>query len=167
MSQGARSRWRSAGALHGLSLLLLAHFSPACKAREDFRDPEPEMLARAEVMPVTLSTELRRLREEGTYSGQKTTYRIGGLLQRLFSSGNGQAFLSLEASRFDIEWTSQAWSSKYQLSVALQHQGSYHRIEALGRSESAISAGLSGRLAIEACVEDLYDQVSLLLQSRS
>lgn len=148
---------------HGLALACLA--APAsCKATENFAEPERHMLSSASPLPVTLSSELRGLRKRSTENGDRTVYKIGHLLRRLFSGKDGHAFLNLVGSEIEISGgPTSLWRSRYQLAVALQLGGEYHLIQVHGSGESATGPREAGKLAVEDCVEQVYQRLFSLV----
>jgi hypothetical protein len=136
----------------------------ACRTAETFRDPPVEL---PPALPVTLSTELCRLREKSTYPGYKINFKISYLLCPLFASTNGAVFMSLVTSDLEIEGQARPWPTRYALAVDLQRNGKIQRIEAVGRGESEESPMAAGRAAVEACVFEVYRRTAELLQSGS
>jgi len=130
---------------------------------ENFQDPPPELLSRAEPLPVTLSNELRGLQAKTDSAGAETTFKVGKLLQRLFSSTDGRSFLSYVDARIDVTWSPPSWGTRYTLVLALQVEGQYHLIQSTGTSESLEGPTISGRQAIEGCIAETYEQVAALL----
>jgi hypothetical protein len=142
----------------GLALLLLA----ACRTSETFAD-SPAALPPA--LPITLSTELCRIKEKSTFPGYKINFKVHYLLRQLFASKDGAAFMSLVKSKLDVEGPARPWPTSYSLAVDLQRNGKIQRIEALGRGVSEESPVAAGRAAVEACVFEVYRKSAELLQS--
>jgi hypothetical protein len=171
-SPSARQRSRSArapGAAGGrvrllLVLLALAATLDACRSRVSFRSPTPTLVSSSAPLPVTLSPELLRLRAHDSTIGAKTTYKVGNLLQPLFVSKDGRAFLSLVAADIRTDWSAASWEARYSLTVLLQWDGTSRRIEAVGRGTSEDSPSLAGQAAVEDCVEDAYEQIAAVLE---
>ncbi len=151
-------------AARALLVSALALGLPACRSSEDFRPPSSAELVAAAPLPVTLSRDLRGLKEKSPVVGEELTFKIGYLLQPLFPATDGRAFLSLVESDLEQSREGQSWSSRYRLSLALQHDGSTHVISTSSAVDARESAE-AGRSAIEECVEDAYRQISALLQA--
>jgi hypothetical protein len=134
----------------------------ACRSSESFREPAPEL---PPALAVTLSTELRRLKEEASFPGYELTFKIGYLLAPLFSATDGRAFLSLIDSDLEIDGQSRPWPTRYVLSVALQRDGAAHRIEARAEATSEESPLAAGREAIERCVLEVHRQARAVLEA--
>jgi len=139
----------------------------ACRATERFKDPPPELLARSAPLPVTISSEVRGINARTSVVGNKTKFRVGKLLQSLFVSNDGRYFLSYVDDKIDLIRHDDAWRTEYTLVLALQLEGTYHLIQSQRQADSGESARASGREAIEACVEDVYQQVSALISASS
>jgi hypothetical protein len=150
-----RARWL-AGPLLAFTGLLAA-----CRSAETFREPSAEL---PPALPVTLATDLRRLKEEASFPGFELTFKIGYLLGPLFSASDGRAFLSLVDSDLDLDGQSRPWPTRYVLSVDLQVGGKRHRLDARAEAESDESPLAAGREAIERCVLDLHRQARALLE---
>lgn len=147
-----------------LALVLLLPLLGACTTMEDFRATESPFLATAETLPVTISPELQGFRKKADNTSDKTTYKIGKLLRRIFPAKDGRSFLSLVASRLDVNANGDGtWSTSFELSVALQREGAIHMIAARGAEPVAETSTLAAKRAIERGVEDLYRQVYPLL----
>jgi hypothetical protein len=144
---------------------LFAALSLACQATESFDPPSSPRLAAAEPLPVTLSNDLRGLRERDTNRSQETTFKIGRLMRRLFVARDGRAFLSTVTSNLDTEWQGpgETWKSTYSLSVQLQLDGNSHLVTAYS-ARSASGPELAGHQAIEDCVTEVYARVAELLR---
>jgi len=143
----------------------LALAALGCHATESFDPPRSPALVAAEPLPVTLSNDLRGLRERDSVQSQETTFRIGRLLQRLFVARDGLAFLSAVATNLETEWQGpDGWSSSYSVSVHLQLEGTGHLVTASAQ-RSAAERELASHLAIEDCVAELYSRVAELLRA--
>lgn len=118
-------------------------------------------------LPVTLSNELRQLKEQSSFPGFELTFKIGYLLRPLFPATDGAAFLSLVDSELEIAGQARPFETTYTLSVALQRNGATHRIDAHAQVESEESPLAAGRAAIEQCVLEVYRQTTALLQPES
>jgi len=151
------------GALPALAFLAL--LVPGCRFSERFQDPQPEMLTWATPLPVTLSNELRTLKEKTESSGEKTKFRVGDFLQRVFPARDGRSFLSLVNSDIEVTRSLGSWSTEYSLWVVLQDEGKYQLIQAAGSGISEEGPSASGRQAIEVCVESLYKRLLATLET--
>ncbi len=134
-----------------------------CKTTERF-ERSAAGLASAEPLPVTLSNEIRTLREKERAFVGESTFRIGQALQKHFFAEDGVAFLSAVSSDLETHWTAPTgWTSTYYLSLVLQHEGSVHSVSATG-SGSSSNPERAGRRAIEDCIVEIYAQVQAILK---
>lgn len=149
-----------------LAGLALASCLSACRTTESFDPPLAPALAAAEPLPITLSTEVRRLYERDYRGLAKTTFRIGRLLGRLFPARDGSAFLSKVRSDLDIEWVAeeQAWRARFVAHMNLQVRGAIHEVTADTTGSATEGPDLAGRRAIEQGVEAIYAQAASLLR---
>lgn len=140
-------------------LLVLA----SCRSVERFDAPERSLLTSAQPLSVTLSPELRGLRSRsGNFD--RTVFKVGNVLRRLFRGGDGHAFLSLLAAEIEVTGgLSGPWEGRYRLALALQLGGEFHLIQVEGSGESATAPREAGKLAVEFGVEQVYERLFLLL----
>jgi hypothetical protein len=147
--------------------LLAGSSASACRATETLSMPPALEVVAAEPLPVTMSAPLRRWREKTSTFGHKTEFRFGELLMRLFPASDGRAFLSPVRATLDSDWDASAgeWTATYTFELSLQREGVHHPIDAAGRGSSAESPSAAERAAQEACVAEIYTQLSKLLAS--
>jgi hypothetical protein len=143
---------------------VLAALVLGCHSAENFQQPPPDL---PPPLPVTLSNELRGLKEQSSFPGYELTFKIGYLLRPLFPASDGAAFLSLVDSELDVAGQAGPWETRYSLSVALQRNGTTHRIDAHAQADSEESPLAAGRAAIEQCVLEVYRQTTALLEAES
>jgi len=142
----------------GLAVVLAFLPLAACRITEDFRDPAYTELMGARPLPVTLSPELRGLRERVFIANERVNYKIYSPLRVLFPASDGSAFLSLVESELEPS-TLAPWKARYSLTVDLQHGGSIQRFSASADYESREGPRQAACKAIADVLLDVYHQV--------
>lgn len=147
-------------------LVLLAGLT-SCRTTESLEPPNEPRLVAAEALPITLSGSLRGWNESASSFGNKTKFRLGSLLARLFPAHDGRTFLSPGGGRLETNWNGRThtWEATYTLALSLQHNGVPSPIVAEGRGQSSSNPRAAERDALEDSVLDLYTQIAALLAS--
>jgi len=143
---------------------LLVLLAAGCRSSEEFRSTSSPILTGALPLQVTLSPELRRLKERTSVANEEIDYKVYRLLRPMFPATDGAAFLSLVESRLEPDLLA-PWRTRYRMSVNLQDKGAIHRIEATAVSQSSAGPQEAARQAIEEVLLDLYRQIDQRLQS--
>lgn len=136
-----------------------------CRATLSLEPPLAPELVSAEPLPITLSQSLRLWKASTSAFGNKTNFRFGTLLARLFPATDGQAFLSPVHAELATDWNADAdvWESSYTFALSLQRDGKHHPILAEGYGRSASDPRGADRAALEDCVARIYGAVSAVL----
>src|SRR5437762_7011861 len=92
-------------------LLATALSGVACRSTESLEPPATPALVAAGPLPITLSSDLRYWSETSVSFGQKTRFRVGTLLARLFPAHDGRSFLNPVAAHLEARWNAEqgAW----------------------------------------------------------
>lgn len=145
-------------------LVLLAGLT-SCRTTESLEPPHESRLVAAEPLPITLSGSLRGWDETTSSFGNKTKFRLGNLLVRLFPAHDGRTFLSPGGARLETDWNAKAhaWEATYTFALSLQHNGVPSPIVAEGHGQSTSNPRAAERSALEDSVLDLYTQITALL----
>lgn len=145
-------------------LVLLAGLA-SCRTTESLEPPNEPRLVVADPLPITLSGSLRGWNETTSSFGNKTKFRLGSLLVRLFPAHDGRTFLSPGGARLETDWNAQAqaWEATYTFALSLQHNGVPSPIVAEGHGRSPSNPRAAERGALEDSVLDLYTQITALL----
>jgi hypothetical protein len=147
----------------GAVLACLA-LASSCKGVETFDPPGRPLFSSTSPLAVTLSPELRGLRKRSTQNGDRTVYKVGHLLRRLFQGEDGHAFLNLVASEIEISGGYLGpWTGRYELVVALQLAGTYHLLQVQGNGASDSAPRQAGKEAVEDCVLQFYERLAALV----
>jgi len=136
-----------------------------CRATQSLEPPLAPALVVADPLPITLSQSLRLWKASTSSFGNKTNFRLGALLERLFPATDGQAFLSPVHAELATDWNAaaSAWESSYTFALSLQRDGKHHPILAEGHGRSSDDPRGADRAALEDCVTKIYAEVSAVL----